>query len=210
MSTTYGFLIDETKCTGCHACTITCKDKNGLDAGYNLRNVTTNEYGTIPNLMVVYSSSTCYNCENPKCLKECPTDSISKDETYGVPVTNEDTCISCGTCVKACPFDHPIMAPSSDNPNKQVKKACDFCIDLLKKGEQPACVSVCNARALEFGPIDELMKKYPEAKRLETRFNQPSVYTLVIEKKESTINETVVKEKTGIIDSIVDFFDDLF
>ena len=43
-----GFFIDETKCTGCKACVVTCKDKCGIDAGMNLRTVTTEERGSFP------------------------------------------------------------------------------------------------------------------------------------------------------------------
>jgi len=37
---------------------------------------------------------------------------------------------------------------------------CDTCLDLRKNGEEPACVTSCPMRAIEFGPIDELRQKY--------------------------------------------------
>ena len=46
------FFIDETKCTGCKACVVTCKDKCGIDAGMNLRTVTTEE-----DLFLLYESA---------------------------------------------------------------------------------------------------------------------------------------------------------
>ena len=51
-----GFFIDETKCTGCKACVVTCKDKCGIDAGMNLRTVTTEERGSFPFVRVCFHS----------------------------------------------------------------------------------------------------------------------------------------------------------
>lgn len=37
------------------------------------------------------------------CVKACNFDSIKIDITTGLPVVNNDTCVLCGACVKACP-----------------------------------------------------------------------------------------------------------
>lgn len=37
---------------------------------------------------------------------------------------------------------------------------CDGCLDRLEKGVAPVCVKSCTQRAIEFGPIDALRKKY--------------------------------------------------
>ena len=37
---------------------------------------------------------------------------------------------------------------------------CDGCLDRLEKGLAPVCVESCTQRAIEFGPIDALRKKY--------------------------------------------------
>jgi anaerobic dimethyl sulfoxide reductase subunit B (iron-sulfur subunit) len=37
---------------------------------------------------------------------------------------------------------------------------CDFCVDLQVQGEQPICVATCPLGAIQFGPIEELRKKY--------------------------------------------------
>ena len=42
-----------------------------------------------------------------------------------------------------------------------------MCIDRLEDGQMPICVASCSLRALEFGPLDELRKKYGELDTLE-------------------------------------------
>lgn len=43
-----------------------------------------------------------------------------------------------------------------------------MCIDRLEKDELPICVASCPMRALDFGPIDELVKKYGDIRQIET------------------------------------------
>ena len=43
-----------------------------------------------------------------------------------------------------------------------------MCIDRLEKDQLPACVAACPMRALDFGPIDELVKKYGDVRQIET------------------------------------------
>lgn len=169
-----GFIIDKTKCTGCKACVITCKDKCDINAGMNLRKVDIEEYGAFPNIKICYSSKSCHNCEDAPCIKNCPTGAMNRDNEFSIVRVDIQKCIGCGICVKACPFG----APSIDSKSQKSMK-CDFCIDLLKEGQKPACVSVCNARALDFGEISELSKKYNCLKTLNDE-TKPS--TLVIEK----------------------------
>lgn len=163
-----GFFIDETKCTGCKACVVTCKDKRNLDAGFNLRFVNSQVWGSFPHVRMSYHSRSCNNCKNPACVENCPSGAMSRDNELGVVKVDLDVCIGCGKCAKACPFG----APTIDSDKKKSMK-CDFCFDLTKDGQNPACMDVCNSRALEFGDLDELQKAHPDAKEVEgdTRSN---------------------------------------
>jgi anaerobic dimethyl sulfoxide reductase subunit B (iron-sulfur subunit) len=44
---------------------------------------------------------------------------------------------------------------------------CTMCIDRLEQGLKPICVLSCSMRALEFGPLEELMNKYGNLRRIE-------------------------------------------
>ena len=85
-----------------------------------------------------------------------------------------ERCIGCRTCAKVCPFG----APTIDESAKKCKK-CDFCYDLIKNGKNPACVDVCNARALDFGELDDLKAKYAGAKSVG---GETKASTLIIKK----------------------------
>ena len=159
-----GFYINQSLCTGCKACTVACKDKNNLDVGINFRRVYSYEEGTfieqsgkglLPNIQAFYFSISCNHCENAACIPSCPTGAVVKNKQNSVVTIDQDVCQGAQLCIKACPYGSPQY-------NKKVFKSnkCDFCMDLQEKGYGPVCVAACPMRAIEFGPIEELRKKY--------------------------------------------------
>ena len=76
----FGFYFDMTRCIGCRACQVACKDKNRLEVGTLYRNVKSYTVGTFPNVKSYSYSGSCNHCENPICLANCPTGAISKAE----------------------------------------------------------------------------------------------------------------------------------
>jgi anaerobic dimethyl sulfoxide reductase subunit B len=158
-----GFYINQAICSGCKGCSVACKDLNDLDVGIHFRRVYSHEEGSYsqngagitPKIKAYYFSISCNHCKSPKCLPSCPTGAIEKREKDGIVVIHEDICIGTRFCVGACPYGAPQF-----NPNKFKSDKCDFCMDLLEKGEDPVCVSSCRMRAIEYGPIEELRKKY--------------------------------------------------
>jgi len=70
-------------------------------------------------------------------------------------LVDETKCVGCGYCVMACPYNAPKV---SRELGYSVK--CNGCEERLNQGLQPICVMSCPLRALDFGPIDELRKKY--------------------------------------------------
>ena len=60
-------------------------------------------------------------------------------------------CIGCRRCEAACPFG----APQYD-PDANIVKKCNLCIDELLSDRKPYCVMACMNRVLDIGPIDQL------------------------------------------------------
>jgi tetrathionate reductase subunit B len=59
-------------------------------------------------------------------------------------------CIGCGYCVKACPYDARFIDPVARKVDK-----CDFCAPRVARGQQPACVLTCPAKAKRFGDLED-------------------------------------------------------
>lgn len=150
-----GFFIDTTKCIGCKTCVVACKDTNDLEVGRNFRRVYSFESGTFPNPVLKHLSISCNHCDEPKCIENCPTTAMYKRKEDGVVVVDHDKCVGCKYCEWNCPYGAPQY---SEELGKMTK--CDTCLDLRAAGEEPACVTSCPMRAIEFGPIDELRKKH--------------------------------------------------
>ena len=161
----YGFVHESKNCTGCQACQIACKDKHDNEVGENFRRVKEYEQGGfnspqgmgfIQNVRVYNVSISCNHCADPKCVKNCPSGAMQKNPDTGIVSVNQDICIGCGYCAMSCPYGAPQM-----NVKKGVMGKCDFCQDLLAKGQDPACVAACPLHLLHYGELTELEKKYP-------------------------------------------------
>ena len=163
--TQFGFYFDSAKCTGCKTCMVACKDKNNLPVGMNFRRVVEYSGGSWrqdratgawrEDVFAYYLSISCNHCDNPACVAACPTKAHFKRSDDGLVLIDPEKCIGCGMCAKACPYG----APQLDREARKMRK-CDACVDRLEKGLDPACIASCPQRAIEFGPIEELRKKY--------------------------------------------------
>lgn len=162
--TQLGFSFNSDECIGCKVCVAACKDVHNLPVGYKLRKVVTGEAGgwsidaasgeLQPCNVFSYSVSySCMHCAQPACLAACPKGAISKDPETGIVSIDQELCIGCGTCAKACPWDAPVVVPRIDG--KRVSRKCDLCAGLLAEGEEPACVAACLMRCLKVVELPE-------------------------------------------------------
>ena len=135
-STAFHFTADN--CIGCHACEAACSEKNDLPPHLSFRSVGYVEGGTYPDYTRINISMACNHCDDPVCLKGCPTRAYTKHPEYGAVIQDPDICFGCGYCTWVCPYNAPQLDPMAG----QVEK-CNMCVDRLEVGLKPACVSAC-------------------------------------------------------------------
>jgi anaerobic dimethyl sulfoxide reductase subunit B (iron-sulfur subunit) len=173
----YGFFFDQSRCSGCHACSVACKNWHNLPAG-PLKYLRIYEYekGSFPDVRLHIQWLPCYHCEKPVCLDICPTKAIYKEEKYGAVLIDEEKCDGCRQCYDDCPYG-ALVFESEDTESKAQK--CTMCFDRLEAGLLPICVLSCPDRALDFGPLKTLIAKYGERRDLEdlpdSHTTQPAV-----------------------------------
>lgn len=164
--TQYGFFFDQGRCYGCKACSVACKDWNDIGPGpEKWMSVYMWEKGKFPEISIGMLAFNCGHCSNPKCVAACEHNAIIKEDKYGAVLVDPDLCEGDRNCFAACPYGAPKFA--SDEPGTKMSK-CTMCIDRLEKGQLPECVASCPMRALDFGPIDELIEKYGDCRQIET------------------------------------------
>lgn len=134
-----------------------CRDKNELPTGITWRRIYEIEGGEWKSNGKAYTgkpfgyflSISCNNCEDAPCINACPTSAMHLSDD-GLVMIDRMLCLGCDYCKWTCPYDALHLDPSGGIMGK-----CDFCIDLLYEGRNPACVDACPMRAIEFGYCDD-------------------------------------------------------
>lgn len=166
----HGFFFTADNCIGCHACEAACSEKNDNPGHIAFRSVGYVEGGCYPDYQRMNISMACNHCDDPVCLKGCPTNAYIKHTEYGAVLQDPDTCFGCGYCTWVCPYN----APQLDPVQGQVSK-CNMCVDRLEVGLKPACVSACLGNALDFGVIENIPENREEAKVSIPGFPDPDI-----------------------------------
>lgn len=145
----HGFYFTADNCIACHACEAACSEKNDNPGHIAFRSVGFVEGGSYPDYRRQNISMACNHCDDPVCLKGCPTRAYTKFAEYGAVLQDPDICFGCGYCTWVCPYNAPQLDPVEGTVSK-----CNMCVDRLEVGLKPACVSACLGKALEFGVIE--------------------------------------------------------
>jgi len=166
----HGFHFTADNCIGCHACEAACSEKNDLPPHLSFRSVGYLEGGTYPAYQRLNISMACNHCDNPVCLKGCPTRAYTKFAEYGAVLQDPDICFGCGYCTWVCPYN----APQLDPIKGQVSK-CNMCVDRLEVGLKPACATACLGGALDFGIIESTPENRDQKKISIPGFPMPEI-----------------------------------
>jgi len=140
----------------------------------------------------------CNHCDNPPCVRVCPTQATWRREQDGIIMMDWHRCIGCRYCVVACPYGSRSfnwrdprphidkIDPEFPTRSRGVVEKCTFCEERIVKGQKPACVEACKYGALVFGDLEDPNSEVREV--LSNRFSirrkpglgtEPEVYYLV-------------------------------
>lgn len=202
----WGMAVDVERCIGCWSCAVICKSENDVPLGMWWNRIltdgddrdtpSTDEFG---DLDMGWVPLACQHCEDPPCMKVCPTSATFIDHEHGGLVEiNQDDCIGCRYCMAACPYgvrvfnwgepEYPVPGTEfgmvDARPIGSVEK-CTMCIHRLEEGQVPSCVWSCPAQARIFGDLNDPDGDLNRAIRdrgghqlLEEKGTRPKVYYL--------------------------------
>ncbi len=191
----YGFIIDNRKCIGCHACTTACKSEHNVPIGVNRTWVKQVEKGEFPDTRRLFSVMRCNHCTDAPCVEICPTEALYTRED-GIVDFDNDRCIACKSCMQACPYDALYIDPETHTAAK-----CNYCAHRVDIGLEPACVNVCPEHAIISGDMDdphseisELLGRQQVSVRKAEKGTKPNLF--YIDGDEASLNPSET-ENTG-------------
>lgn len=180
----YAMVIDLKKCLGCKTCTIACNIENSIKTAKTWNIVLDTISGEYPNYKRQFIPRPCMHCEEPSCVKICPTGASYKREKDGLVLVDQKKCFGCRSCVTACPYGVRVFnwkKPEkmlTENPQVPIRKRgvvekCTFCVHKINMAEKnkkqigttltqsnnkkvisPACVLECIGNARYFGDLN--------------------------------------------------------
>jgi phenylacetyl-CoA:acceptor oxidoreductase subunit 1 len=178
----WGIVVDVNRCVGCQTCTVACKHANETLPGVQWRRVLDIETGRFPDVERLFLVTGCQHCAEPPCVPVCPTGATAQ-RVDGFVTQDYETCIGCGYCAVACPYDARTIVheqrsyfgagrtttqekAAAHDERIGVAQKCTLCVGKVDEGlaaglvpgidpdATPACVSSCIADALHFGDFN--------------------------------------------------------
>jgi Fe-S-cluster-containing hydrogenase component 2 len=147
-------MISPEKCIGCRSCELICSFSKQKE--FNPRNAAVTVFTYDEAALSV--PMMCMQCEDPSCMKVCPTSAISKSEDGNV-LLDSSRCIGCKMCISACPVGNI----SYNTKHKKIVK-CDLC------GGEPKCAEFCPSRAINY--VEATSTNLGKKKKLAGKFKE--------------------------------------
>ena len=175
--------FDSSKCTACKGCQVACKTWNNLPSPLGTNEakwsgthqnpadlnsdtrliITFNELegdSKIKPVKWAFGRRACQHCTDAPCASVCPGGALVRNEETGFVEVYQDQCVGCQYCHSACPFDVPRYfdaGPDAIFKRTTINK-CTGCVDRVRQGLDPACVTTCQPGAPKFGDRDEMIQ----------------------------------------------------
>lgn len=143
---TDALIIDDYKCVRCNNCVEACESVHS--DGQARLSLTGIHFANI------LAPNSCWQCENPLCMLDCPPDALVRDSRGEIYI--RENCIGCGNCESNCPYGNIFMVhpkprggplgwlqrlvQGNEDDGRTVAVKCDLCRDI---GGGPACVRSC-------------------------------------------------------------------
>jgi Fe-S-cluster-containing dehydrogenase component len=156
-------LVDASLCIGCSSCLAACQLEHDLPSCVlTVKVLQLGPFEQADGLTMSFLPTTCFHCDRPACVTECPTGAMQKRKD-GIVFSDPEICIGCQTCAVACPYGIPVL---NRHTGKIAK--CDGCKDRIDQGLWPACALKCPTGALAFGGVPRAVqdKRQKEALRV--------------------------------------------
>ena len=131
-------------CTGCGICELACSLYHEKVGSQALSRISIER----KYFVLEHDPQVCIQCKWPSCYYECPVKAIKIDKKTNARYIDEELCIGCGKCVKACPLTPGIKTIGYKKVGKKkVYFKCDLCRD---REEGPLCVEMCPRNVLSY------------------------------------------------------------
>lgn len=181
----WAMVVDLPKCwatPGCTECIAACDEAHNIphfdDAKKEIKWTWEEPYGKVfpeqdprlnsSNLGNKLALLLCNHCDNPPCVRVCPT-KATWQRPDGIVMMDFHRCIGCRYCIVACPYgsrsfnfvdprtalDMNKVNPDYPTRTRGVVEKCTLCQERIDVGKIPACVEACPQHALVFGDMND-------------------------------------------------------
>ncbi|MCL2341212.1 MAG: 4Fe-4S dicluster domain-containing protein [Proteobacteria bacterium] len=149
----YSMVMRQNLCVDCERCMDACIQTNHVpNYGWRTKILERTRDLGLQGTETIFMPVLCNQCNEPPCVRVCPTVATYKDATTGIVMMDNKKCIGCKTCMAACPYNARYF-----NEEIRAVDKCNFCWDtrLTKGKKDTACVEACPAKVRVFGDLSD-------------------------------------------------------